>query len=350
MSEFCHPKRVHFQAICEGGFSKTTTENYELIRRLVPIPALLAFAGLPRQAKQQCFAHKGSTGNSLSFFRHKETDDWIFCCNSKGECGIQGDVTELWFQMVWRSGFAPLQWSKSRAANDLLRRVRKGEIDLNLTELATTSRPRPPCALARPDDPYWEELKELVKRDRPSLGERRLPKPLRLDAEEAILGLHPENRPIMLTAKHNYHPIMLRDKWLSGKGEYKVPACSLVSSNYCSRLDADGTSYEAFEGIERRWMVIEDDTLTLEEQFWIHTKLAKRYENLGLVCWSGGKSIHGWYFIEGWTPQECFELYAKAVQLGIRDINQWRICQQVRLPGGYNWKTKQRQRIYINRC
>jgi hypothetical protein len=307
------------------------------------MPALLAFAGMPLQSKQQCFAHKGSTGSSLSIYRHRSTGRWMFCCNAKGECGIEGDVVELWYRLVLQSGLAPVSWTRSRAANDLLRRVRRGEIDASIVELVGIHT-RPP---APRNDAYWEQLKELVKSDRPHVGEARLPKAIGVDASQAVIGLFPANRFLMMTPKHNFHPIMLRDDWLAGKGEFNVSSISFVSSNYCSRSDADGTSFEAFEGIPRRWIVVEDDTLTLEQQYWIHRRVAKRFENLGCVCWSGGKSIHGWYFVEGWPEENCFELYAKAVSLGIRDINQWRICQQVRLPGGYNWRTKRQQDTLI---
>jgi hypothetical protein len=136
--------------------------------------------------------------------------------------------------------------------------------------------------------------------------------------KEAIRGLHPENRFLMLTSKPNWHPIFRRDVWLSGchHGKPSIEMCSFSSSNYCCRDDVDGCSYAAFEGIARRWLVIEDDQLTLEQQFWILKRLSRRHGNLGCVCHSGNRSLHGWFFVEGWSQEECFALYAEAVRVG----------------------------------
>jgi hypothetical protein len=119
---------------------------------------------------------------------------------------------------------------------------------------------------------------------------------------------------------------------------------SFISSSYLTRSDVK-CSYDAFE--KRRWLVIEGDTGTREQQFWIHRRLAKRFGNLGCVCYSGGKSLHGWFFVEGWTEEECFELYAEAMKLGINDLNTWKVCQPVRLPNAMNKKTLRKQQIYV---
>ena len=117
----------------------------------------------------------------------------------------------------------------------------------------------------------------------------RLSKPIRISIDDVILGLFPENKYLMLAKdRDTYHRIKLRDIWLSRC--YTGPTldtCSYVSQNCCCRNDVDGGSYAAFENIPRRWMVIEADQGILQEQFWIHQQLARRYGNLGCLCWSG---------------------------------------------------------------
>ena len=49
--------------------------------------------------------------------------------------------------------------------------------------------------------------------------------------------------------------------------------------------------------------------------------------------------------LNDWTDEQRFKLFAKAIECGIRDINTWRICQPVRLPGGWNSKTQRKQLI-----
>ena len=99
-------------------------------------------------------------------------------------------------------------------------------------------------------------------------------------------------------------------------------------------------------GVKRRWMIIEGDEGTLEEQFWIHEQLAKSGD-LACLIYSGGKSLHGWYAVDAWSEAQRYQLFATAIDLGIRDINSWRICQPVRLPGGLNEETKRKQKILI---
>ena len=120
---------------------------------------------------------------------------------------------------------------------------------------------------------------------------------------------------------------------------------SFISQSYLMRDDVN-CSYAAFEGGSRRWLVIESDQLSLERQLWIHRELQRSGGNLGCMCWSGGRSLHGWYLVEGWSRRRCFKLYAQAIRLGVSDCNTWRICQPVRLPNGWNHKTQMKQHIY----
>jgi hypothetical protein len=133
----------------------------------------------------------------------------------------------------------------------------------------------------------------------------------------------------------------MRDVWLNKIG---IARCSHVSQNYCCRCDVDGTSYAAFEGIERRWIVIEADHGTLEQQFWLHKQLEA---DIGCLCYSGGKSLHGWYDVEGWSLEQCFDLYAKAISLGVNDRRTWLMCTQSRLLGGFNSVSGKRQDVFL---
>lgn len=82
----------------------------------------------------------------------------------------------------------------------------------------------------------------------------------------------------------------------------------------------------------RRFLVIEFDTGSIQQQAALHLHLALRYP-LTLVVHSGGKSLHGWYFVEG-TPDLDVENFMRyAVGLGA-DPHTWTACQPVRMPGG----------------
>ena len=271
----------------------------------------------------------------------------MFYCNN-AECGIRGDVVEFWYQLLKQAGLYRADWSLLRAAGDLIERVESGEIDVSIREFdddlpaSGIHRQR-----RRERDEHFARLQELVQRykGREIAGSLSLPNAVKISLREVLLGLFPENRFIMLANKRDgRHHIMRRDVWLSGRYHAKptLEYCSFVSQNYCSRADVDGTSYDAFEGIARRWMVMEADKGTLEQQYWLHSQL-----NPACVCWSGGKSLHAWHFVQGWTKDQCFDLFAEGIRLGVNDPRGWLVCQQMRLPAGFNVKTGKVQKVLV---
>lgn len=82
----------------------------------------------------------------------------------------------------------------------------------------------------------------------------------------------------------------------------------------------------------RRFLVVEFDCLSLEEQAAIHIDLSRRYP-LALVVHSGGRSLHGWYYVAGRPEDELLGFMRYAVSLGA-DLHTWTRCQAVRTPGG----------------
>jgi hypothetical protein len=78
--------------------------------------------------------------------------------------------------------------------------------------------------------------------------------------------------------------------------------------------------------------VVEYDSLSISEQAAIHVHLAARHP-LALVVHSAGRSLHGWFFVEGHPEDELLEFMRYAVSLGA-DPHTWTRCQAVRTPGG----------------
>jgi hypothetical protein len=351
VNNFFHPNPKHLRAITRGFQGRT--DDFALVRRAVPMPALLKFTGYPLASHQYCFRHKGKTGRALSIYRHESGGFWMFYCNNP-ECGITGDVVEFWFRVVQLAGRAPALWDRNYAAGDLLARLKSGQINPKLTELSDScgSAGTPMRARER-EAPLIAEIRTNLKQlgAMPSLPcklrPKRLPVPLRIRVHDVIRALFPQNGLLLITPQVNWQSkyIRLRDDWLK-LTPAQLAAHSFISTSYLTRADLN-SSYPAFD--KRRWLVIEDDSGSpLEQQFAIHTTLANLDAPLRCVCWSGGKSLHGWYLVEGWPETKCFELYAAAKGLGIRpDIAPYSIRQPVRLAGGWNAKTKQRQLIYL---
>ena len=100
---------------------------------------------------------------------------------------------------------------------------------------------------------------------------------------------------------------------------------------------------------ERRFLVIEFDSGTLEHQAGIHIHLSRRYP-LALCVWSGSKSLHGWYYVQDACAADLRGFMAYAVSLGA-DPHTWTRCQPVRMPGGLRLSTSPSPRqiiVYFN--
>lgn len=82
----------------------------------------------------------------------------------------------------------------------------------------------------------------------------------------------------------------------------------------------------------RRWLVIENDSATKEEQAKILTHLSELLP-LVLVVDSAGKSLHGWFRATGTSEPDLRLFMQYATHLG-SDPHTWNRCQWVRMPGG----------------
>lgn len=82
----------------------------------------------------------------------------------------------------------------------------------------------------------------------------------------------------------------------------------------------------------RQWLVVECDSTTEDQQARILAHLAKVLP-LTMVVHSGGKSLHGWFYVEGVDEPALAMVFSRAVQLGA-DSHTWNRCQWVRMPGG----------------
>lgn len=110
----------------------------------------------------------------------------------------------------------------------------------------------------------------------------------------------------------------------------------VVPSPMTSRLGVNQQGEQSFRCLAnagpRRYLVIEGDAATKEEQAKILTHLSGLLP-LALVVDSGGKSLHGWFWAQG-VPEPTLRVFMEyAVHLGA-DPHTWVRCQWVRMPGG----------------
>ena len=83
----------------------------------------------------------------------------------------------------------------------------------------------------------------------------------------------------------------------------------------------------------RRFLVIEQDQGSIDEQSAVLIHLARKAP-LALAVFSGGKSIHGWFYCAGLSDPELWPFMCMARSLGACRST-WCPVQFVRVPGGY---------------
>ena len=116
----------------------------------------------------------------------------------------------------------------------------------------------------------------------------------------------------------------------------------IVPSPMTARTALNQEGNESFRCLantgQRRFLVIENDAATKEQQAVILSHLATLLP-LALVVDSGGKSLHGWFWVADRDEfdQRLFMDYA--VHLGA-DPHTWTRCQWVRMPGGTRYGTE----------
>ena len=103
---------------------------------------------------------------------------------------------------------------------------------------------------------------------------------------------------------------------------------------------------------KRRFLVTEfdlgPDTLDIQANLIWHLKELEM--PLSLVLWSGSKSLHAWWFVEGQSEDpddgtSLFHFFRYATHLGADRVT-WLRCQFVRLPEGWNKRTQRRQTVH----
>jgi len=96
----------------------------------------------------------------------------------------------------------------------------------------------------------------------------------------------------------------------------------------------------------RRFLVIEGDGTSKDQQAAVLLHLAERAP-LTLVVDSGGKSLHGWFFVDGKSDEQLVPFFRRACTLGA-DRGLWLRSQFTRLPGGTRDTGKRQHILFFN--
>lgn len=96
----------------------------------------------------------------------------------------------------------------------------------------------------------------------------------------------------------------------------------------------------------RRFLICEFDSGTADEHAALLIHLAT-YAPLVCAVHSGGKSLHGWFYVHGQPDAKIEKFFRYAVSLGA-DPATWTRCQFVRMPDGIRDNGKRQSVHYIN--
>ena len=148
---------------------------------------------------------------------------------------------------------------------------------------------------------------------------------------EGIIDMLFAGNPLLCAGKSkSVFTTQAREEWRGTLTELQLIVPSPMSSRTGRTLDGKESEHTLENTGPRRFLVIEQDAGTVDEQAAILAHLAERAP-LALAVHSGSKSLHGWFFCQG-QPEERLQAFMRyAVTLGA-DRATWTRAQFVRMP------------------
>ena len=180
------------------------------------------------------------------------------------------------------------------------------------------------------------------------------PQPISLDgksrAAEYIGALFPGNPWLCCGQSDHVFATHRRQDWRAGVfGEKALIVPSPMSAQY--GLTKDNPPKKSQHTLSntgpRKYIVIEFDKAAYDEQAALHWHLSE-FAPLVMCVLSGGKSIHGWFDVEGEQEGRVEKFFRYAVTLGA-DERTWARSQFVRMPDGLRADGKQKEFLGLPR-
>jgi len=224
--------------------------------------------------------------------------------------------------------------------------VKHGEIERAVERSrATAWQPGHPAALTRIN----AEQREALTASGFGLVDAWEASPVRFEdnashAEEVIDALFPGDHLLCVGQSDWQFATRQRQSWRGRLAQMQFIVPSPMKSQ-SGRTQEGKESEHCLENTgPRRFLVIEQDTGTVDEQAAVLFHLAKRAP-LALVVHSGSKSLHGWFYCHKQAEARLESFMRYSVTLGA-DRATWTRSQFVRMPGGTREKGK-RQTVYF---
>ncbi len=168
----------------------------------------------------------------------------------------------------------------------------------------------------------------------------------KVHSEETIDALFPGNPLLCCGKTQTEFATNPRNHWRGelSKLQFIVPSPMIAWIGYTQSGKESAHAKESTG--PRRFLVIEQDQVAIDEQVAVLLHLASRAP-LALAVHSGSKSIHGWFYCLGQPEEKLHSFMRYAVSLGA-DPATWTRSQFVRMPDGTRAEGK-RQAVYFFR-
>jgi len=164
--------------------------------------------------------------------------------------------------------------------------------------------------------------------------------------EDIIDRLFPGN-PLLCCGKSNSDfDTKLRDDWRGELSKLELIVPSPMSAVMGLTKDGKESKHTLANTGARRFLICEFDTGTTDE----HAALLLHLGTFApLVCavHSGGKSMHGWFYVHGQPDEKVLKFFRYAVSLGA-DQATWTRSQFVRMPDGKRDNGQPQTVFYLN--
>ena len=174
--------------------------------------------------------------------------------------------------------------------------------------------------------------------------------PVRLDdkeshTEQVIDALFPGD-PLLCAGRTNSKFATPRPEWRGKLAALQLIVPSPMSARIGPTQDGKDSAHALSITGPRRFLIIEQDSGTIDEQSAVLLHLAERAP-LAVAVHSGSKSIHGWFYCVGQPEEKLRRFMRYAVSLGA-DRMMWTRSQFARMPDGTRADGKRQTAYFFN--
>ena len=173
----------------------------------------------------------------------------------------------------------------------------------------------------------------------------RLGDDLEEQAQRVLPRLFPNNPWVCAGDKCKFFTERL-DQFLQSAGGLEQVVPSPMTAKYGKTKDGKQSQHTLDATGPRRFLIVEGDKIEKDIQAAILLKLAEKMP-LALVVDSGGKSLHGWFYVDGQNEDKVLSFFRRACVLGA-DRGLWTRSQFARMPGGMRSNGNRQNILYWN--